>query len=128
RAFVEDSEPAFAVGLAPLDRDLTRRVMERVLDQVVEQDRHVFLGGGNRDVPVAAQLERAAFPLRTRSPARLGALRGPGQRDRPRNARLVALAREREQRREQAREPLDLELCCLQLAGRLGARLPARGL
>src|SRR4029079_1632399 len=76
RAFVEDSEPAFAVGLAPLDRDLARRVMERVLDQVVEQDRHVSLGGGNRDVAVAAQLERAAFPPRTRSPARFGALRG----------------------------------------------------
>ena len=128
RPLVEHGEPGLVAVAAPVELDARRRVAQRVLDQVVEQDREVLLRGRDRRVAAADQLELAAVLLRGGRPALVGPLGRARERDRPRRRRLVALARERQQRGQQPREPLDLELGRLELRLGVAARLGARRL
>jgi len=98
RALVEDGQPGLVAVAAPVDLDPGGRGAHGILDQVVEQDRQVLLGGCDRRVAAAREHELAAVLLRGRRPALVGTLRRAGERDRPRRRRLVALPRQGQQR------------------------------
>jgi hypothetical protein len=116
-ALVEHGDPCLTVAGSPLDGHRRRcwRVVERVLDQVVEHDREVLLRGADDRVAVSAQDEVLLAARGPAAPAVVSALGGVGQRDRTARLRVAALAREREERRKKARKPLDLELGGLEL-------------
>jgi hypothetical protein len=86
--------------------------VERVLDQVVEQDRDVLVRRLRDGVAVPHEKELTAAFGCTRLPSFAGALGRTRERDRARRARLAALARERQQRRQKPREAFQLELGC----------------
>src|SRR4029450_8165351 len=105
RPLVEDRNPGLAVRLAPVDRDRGRRggVVERVLDQVVEHDRDVFVRCLREGVAVTREEELSSALGGTRLPALAGALGRIRQRERTRRAWLAAFAREGQQGRQEPR-------------------------
>jgi hypothetical protein len=124
-AFVEDGEPGLRAVTAPVDLDARRRVAQRVLDQVVEQDGEILLRGGDRRVAVPDELERSPFVLGAGRPAFLRAFRRSRQRDRPARSGPVALACERQEGAQQPGEPLDLALGRLEVRPCVRAALGA---
>jgi len=126
---VEDGEVDLASLVAAFDRDgAARRVVERVFDQVVEDDREVLVRRCRHRF-VAAVRDQAVPPSRRSVvPALLCLLDGRAQRDGAARRRPIAFPGEREQRGEQPREPLDLALGGVELGRQLGPRLERRRL
>ena len=84
--------------------------MERVLDQVVEDDREVLLGGVDDSVICRGELQTALLLLGAGLPALLRVLGGEAERHQPAACRALPLAGQHEQRVQQSGEPLDLLL------------------
>jgi hypothetical protein len=102
--------------------------VQRVLDQVVEHDRDVLVGGVGNRVAVALVHEILASLIGVRAPALLSAPRRVGERDSRTRRGISALAGERQLGAEQAREPLELELGGGEVLVDFGATPVARGL
>ena len=99
-----------------------RRVDERVLDQVVERDRDVLLARADERVAVALEREPVAARLGARQPALVAPPRTRCRSETgARSVGPVAVAREREQRVQQPRQPLDLGLGELELVPTAGS-------
>src|SRR6476659_363148 len=71
--FVEDGDPRAPVGLSPVDGHGrgSRRIVESVLDQVVQHDCKVFVGGLDDDLAVPREHELLLSCLRAGLPALL---------------------------------------------------------
>jgi hypothetical protein len=104
------------------------RVVEGVLDQVVEHDREVFLGCACHGVAAAGRGQFAAAAAGSLGPALLRLLDSGAERHRCARGRPIALPGQCQQRRQELREALDLLLGRLELLAELRACLQRRRL